>query len=250
MKTKILIKIFIAFILTFSLTNSILISEVNAKGWSFADIIETGDDFLNKAKDDSDGFDEGVMADVSDSFYNVLLVIGIIVALLVGIILGIKWMLASIEDRAKIKEMLIPYIVGCVVIFGAFTIWQTVVDFGQGPDSWDKIHESQKDDAELIDNPEKISEYTESQLRSLWSLEGVASEMNAKIKGTKSDPGAVYNQEKTGDEPKTINQVLNEWKGKSTKYTIYMECKKRDLIETYKGKDGNGKTTDYVRLKS
>ena len=37
-------------------------------------------------------------------------------------------MFAGIEERAKIKEALIPYIVGGVVIFGAFIIWKFVVD--------------------------------------------------------------------------------------------------------------------------
>lgn len=40
-------------------------------------------------------------------------------------------MVASAEDKAKVKEALIPYIVGCIVIFGAFTIWSIAVNMGQ-----------------------------------------------------------------------------------------------------------------------
>lgn len=36
-------------------------------------------------------------------------------------------MLGGIEEQAKIKETLIPYIVGCIVIFGAFGIWKLAV---------------------------------------------------------------------------------------------------------------------------
>ena len=32
-----------------------------------------------------------------------------------------------INERAKVKEVLIPYIAGCIVIFGAFTIWKIIV---------------------------------------------------------------------------------------------------------------------------
>lgn len=50
---------------------------------------------------------------------------------IVGTILGIQFMIASAEEKAKVKETLVPYIVGCIVIFGAFTIWSIVVNLGQ-----------------------------------------------------------------------------------------------------------------------
>ena len=36
-------------------------------------------------------------------------------------------MTGSVSQKAKIKETLIPYIAGCIVIFGAFGIWKLVV---------------------------------------------------------------------------------------------------------------------------
>ena len=59
--------------------------------------------------------------------YNALLIIGIIIAVIVGTILGIKFMIGSVEEKADIKKLLIPYIVGCIVVFGAFGIWKLVV---------------------------------------------------------------------------------------------------------------------------
>lgn len=50
---------------------------------------------------------------------------------IVGTIIGIQFLVASAEDKAKMKESLIPYIAGCIVIFGAFTIWSAVVHLGQ-----------------------------------------------------------------------------------------------------------------------
>lgn len=50
---------------------------------------------------------------------------------IVGTILGIQFMVASAEDKAKVKEAIVPYVVGCIVIFGAFTIWGTAVNIGQ-----------------------------------------------------------------------------------------------------------------------
>ena len=36
-------------------------------------------------------------------------------------------MVGSVEEQAKIKETLIPYVIGCVIIFGAFGIWKLLV---------------------------------------------------------------------------------------------------------------------------
>ena len=51
----------------------------------------------------------------------------IFLAVAVGMFLGIKFMISSAEDKAKVKEALIPYIAGCVVIFGAFIIWKLTI---------------------------------------------------------------------------------------------------------------------------
>ena len=68
---------------------------------------------------------------MSNTLYNILLVMGIIVAIMVGLFLGIKFIAGSIEEKAEIKGMVIPYIIGCVVVFGAFTIWKIIVDLLQ-----------------------------------------------------------------------------------------------------------------------
>ena len=53
-----------------------------------------------------------------------------IVAVLIGAILGIKFMIGSVEEKAEIKAALVPFIIGCVVVFGAFGIWKIVVTIG------------------------------------------------------------------------------------------------------------------------
>ena len=65
--------------------------------------------------------------DLLDTLYNTLLIIGIAVAVIVGIILGIQFITGSVEQKSKIKESLIPYFVGCAVIFGALGIWKLVI---------------------------------------------------------------------------------------------------------------------------
>ena len=36
-------------------------------------------------------------------------------------------MVGSVDQKAKVKDSLNPYIVGCIVIFGAFGIWKIVL---------------------------------------------------------------------------------------------------------------------------
>lgn len=132
MRTKILTKIFISYLLILTLINLIIIPKSNAL--SLSSIMDSGKSFLDKGDPVQTTINESELRKTSSNIYNVLLIIGIIIAFGVGIILGIQWMLASVEDKAKIKEMLIPYIVGCVVLFGGFSIWKMVVDFGQETD--------------------------------------------------------------------------------------------------------------------
>lgn len=63
----------------------------------------------------------------SDFIYNLLLAIAIIVAVVIGMSIGIRFMMAGIDDKVKIKESLMPYFVGCIVVFGAFGIWKLAV---------------------------------------------------------------------------------------------------------------------------
>jgi hypothetical protein len=49
------------------------------------------------------------------------------VAIIIGLVLGIQFMVGSVEQKAKVKDSLLPYIIGCIVIFGAFGIWKLVL---------------------------------------------------------------------------------------------------------------------------
>lgn len=63
----------------------------------------------------------------SNFIFNLLLSFAIIAAVIIGMIIGIQFMMAGVEEKAKIKESLMPYFVGCVVVFGAFGIWKLAV---------------------------------------------------------------------------------------------------------------------------
>lgn len=92
--------------------------------------------------DDADNFlksagsgitvDKNQLTSASDEIYNTLTSIGMIVAVIVGMILGITYMMTGAVDKAKVKESIMPYLLGCIVIFGAFGIWKLVINVMNG----------------------------------------------------------------------------------------------------------------------
>ena len=97
---------------------------------SLSDVISGGDSFIDAGKDGSAKIDKGSLQKASSSIYNILLICGMIVAVLIGAILGIKFMIGSVEEKAEIKAALVPFVIGCIVVFGAFGIWKIVVTVG------------------------------------------------------------------------------------------------------------------------
>ena len=95
----------------------------------WGDIFDVGDNFLNEGKNASNNIieDEATKTEFN-RIYNILFGIGIALSVIIGAVLGIKFMLGTVEEQAKVKEMLMPYIVGCIVIFGAFGIWRLAVN--------------------------------------------------------------------------------------------------------------------------
>lgn len=97
---------------------------------SLSDVISGGDSFIDAGKDGSAKIDKGSLQNASSSIYNILLICGMIVAVLIGSIMGIKFMIGSVEEKAEIKAALVPFVIGCIVVFGAFGIWKIVVTIG------------------------------------------------------------------------------------------------------------------------
>lgn len=129
-KIKIVTVILLILLSIIAITKPIYASDT--KRHTAGEIISEGKGFIEKGQIDAEnkiGSDD--LKNMSDTIYNILLVAGIIIAIIVGLIMGIKFIIGGIEEKAEIKAMLIPYIIGCVVVFGAFAIWKAVVDILQ-----------------------------------------------------------------------------------------------------------------------
>ena len=105
-------------------------NEKDGAGESIDDLINDADDFVTAG--DSEKIKQSSLQDFSNMMYNILLTIGIVVAVIVGAIIGVKLMSSGIDTKVEAKRLLIPYVFGCLAVFGAFGIWKIVVTILQG----------------------------------------------------------------------------------------------------------------------
>lgn len=126
-----LLKIKKVFLLIFTMLAilNIFNSGVYAAVDSIDDIITGGDSFIDAASSNTsiNTIDTSKMKNSSNLIYTVLLSLGIIAAVIIATVLGIQYMLAGAESKAKIKESMIPFVIGCIILFSAFAIWKAVV---------------------------------------------------------------------------------------------------------------------------
>lgn len=52
--------------------------------------------------------------------------VGMVLSVIVLIILGIKYMIGSLEDRAEYKRTMLPYLIGAGLVFGGSAIAQII----------------------------------------------------------------------------------------------------------------------------
>ena len=72
------------------------------------------------------------MQNIGNQIITVVSVAGSIVSVVVLIVLGIKYMMGSAEEKADYKKSMIPYLVGAILIFAASALAQVVYQFVTG----------------------------------------------------------------------------------------------------------------------
>ena len=118
---KLLINIMVIFIILFNLFIP------NAYAGPLQDIMNRAEGFVNNGENGGNVINNDALREGSNTLYNVLLVIGIAVAFIWGIVLGIQFIKGSLGEKADVKKNLIVYIIGCIIIFGAFGIWKLLL---------------------------------------------------------------------------------------------------------------------------
>ncbi len=125
MKNKLTKNLFIIILVTL-----VLCAFLPNKIYAVDNIISSGKDFVNKGEEQDNPIDEEALRDTSSYIYNVLFTIAVVLAFVIGMIIGIQFIMGSVDEKAKIKETLVPYVIGVFIIFSAFGIWKIVMSIG------------------------------------------------------------------------------------------------------------------------
>lgn len=88
------------------------------------DIFSQGQSFIDRGDKPVITEDEAIKQFVSIG--KILVQVATVVLVVVGLILGIKYMLSGADEKAKIKEKLIWYVISIVLVYGAVGIFYTV----------------------------------------------------------------------------------------------------------------------------
>lgn len=95
---------------------------------SMTDIISQGDAFIKEGKEQYTVNNDDLV-NIVVPIARILVAVGLVVVVIATAIMGIKYMVASPEDKGKLKTQLVGLVVATIVIFGAQFIWSTVYDF-------------------------------------------------------------------------------------------------------------------------
>ena len=73
---------------------------------------------------------QGSVESIGNQIIGIITTVGVVVAVVVLLVLGIKYMMGSASEKAEYKKTMIPYLVGAILIFGASAITKVVVSLG------------------------------------------------------------------------------------------------------------------------
>lgn len=82
----------------------------------------TGESNINTSKLDTFG----------NNLISIITTIGSIISVVVLVVLGIKYMMGSAEEKAEYKKTLLPYLIGALLLFAASTIASVVFSIANG----------------------------------------------------------------------------------------------------------------------
>ena len=105
-----------------------VISSIPIYSNALGTVIDSGNDFLNQGSSGGSAAavtpSEENIKKISNTVSNVLLAIAVAVTLISAVVMGINFVVQSVEEKAKIKESMVPWIIGIFISFGAFGIWK------------------------------------------------------------------------------------------------------------------------------
>lgn len=115
----------IALTIILTMSNIVLATGSEKKGTTIPDKI-------GQIAQGNDKADTTKVVSLGATIVTIMQTVGIVVAVVVLLVLGIKYMMGSAEEKAEYKKTMIPYIVGAILIFAATTIVNVVYNIANG----------------------------------------------------------------------------------------------------------------------
>ena len=85
---------------------------------------------INKFKPDNNGAKGATeLASMAGIILGIIQAIGTVVSVVVLIMIGMKYMLGSVEEKSEYKETMKPYIIGCALLFSISNIVGIIYNF-------------------------------------------------------------------------------------------------------------------------
>ncbi len=107
---KIVSTLLVVMMLLFTVSTVVNASDINS-------VLTQMDEGKNNVGDTANG-----VAKIGGQIASILTTVGMVVAVLVLLVLGIKYMMGSASEKAEYKKTMIPYVVGAILILGASAI--------------------------------------------------------------------------------------------------------------------------------
>ena len=82
-------------------------------------------DVFDKLKGDGK-VETSSLTTVGNNVVTIINVVGIVIAVIILLIIGIKYMIGSASEKAEYKKTMIPYIVGAVLIFAGTSLVRVI----------------------------------------------------------------------------------------------------------------------------
>ena len=84
---------------------------------------------INGVENGGNNVNGTAIQNIGGNVVTIVQVVGIVIAIVILLVIGIKYMIGSAEEKAEYKKTMIPYIVGAAFCFLAPTIANIVYNF-------------------------------------------------------------------------------------------------------------------------
>lgn len=84
------------------------------------------DTVINGVENGGQNVNGTAIQNIGGNIVTIVQVVGIVIAIVILLVIGIKYMIGSASEKAEYKKTMIPYIVGAVLIFAGTSIVRVI----------------------------------------------------------------------------------------------------------------------------